>query len=423
MEAGGRADFRGLIMGSHYRVAFIHPDLGIGGAERLVVDAAMHLRGAGHRVAVFTASHDRNRCFDETTDGSLDVHVCGQFLPMQIGQHLRVPCAITRMGYVAGRIAAGTDRFDVVFCDLVPHIIPILRFFTGSKILYYCHYPDQLVAPQRAGWYRWYRAPIDRLEEITTGMAHRIVVNSEYTAAAFRRIFPRLKGHALEVVYPGVNVDLYDQAAQTDCEPTAQITILSLGRYEPAKNAALAIAALAQLRTCLAAELFDRIQLVIAGGFDERLAECRRTIADLQAAARCHGLERQVKLLKSLSKEEILVLLSRSLCVVHTAPHEHFGYVPLEAMAAGRAVVVANTGGPAETVVDGVTGFVRPPTPQDFAGALAQLIRDPAAARRMGQAGRDHVRARFSRASFGAGLERVIDQEMRGETSGSWRQA
>jgi alpha-1,3/alpha-1,6-mannosyltransferase len=424
LEAGSRADFcGGLTVPPPYSVAFIHPDLGIGGAERLVVDAAVNLRKAGHRVVLFTASHDRNRCFEETKDGSIDVRVYAKFLPVHVGQHLRVPCAIARTGYVAGRVAAGKGRFDIIFCDLVPHIIPILRLFSGAKILFYCHYPDQLIAPRRAGWYRWYRAPIDRLEEITTGMANRILVNSEYTATAFRRAFPRLRGRALEVVYPGVDVDLYNKSAQSNCDPASEITILSIGRYEPAKNAGLAIEALAELRACLPADVFDRIRLVIAGGFDERLAECRATLAELQESARRHRLERQVVFLKSLPKEEILALMAHCFCVVHTAAQEHFGYVPLEAMAAARAVVVANTGGPAETVVDGVTGFVRPPTPQDFAGALAQLISDPAAALRMGQAGRDHVRARFSRDAFGARLERVIEQEMGGGKTGSWRQA
>ena len=34
------------------RIAFLHPDLGIGGAERLVVDAAVALQQQGHDVTV-----------------------------------------------------------------------------------------------------------------------------------------------------------------------------------------------------------------------------------------------------------------------------------------------------------------------------------------------------------------------------------
>lgn len=70
------------------RIAFIHPDLGIGakhncywcvslsnsslflgGAERLVVDAAVGLQKLGHTVEIYTSHHDPAHCFDETRDG------------------------------------------------------------------------------------------------------------------------------------------------------------------------------------------------------------------------------------------------------------------------------------------------------------------------------------------------------------------
>jgi alpha-1,3/alpha-1,6-mannosyltransferase len=50
-------------------VVFFHPDLGIGGAERLVVDAAVGLQLRGHRVVVFTNHCDPAHCFDECRDG------------------------------------------------------------------------------------------------------------------------------------------------------------------------------------------------------------------------------------------------------------------------------------------------------------------------------------------------------------------
>lgn len=68
------------------RIAFIHPDLGIGafprcfglvtrlisspgGAERLVVDAALGLQNLGHKVDIYTSHHDPKHCFEETKDG------------------------------------------------------------------------------------------------------------------------------------------------------------------------------------------------------------------------------------------------------------------------------------------------------------------------------------------------------------------
>ena len=48
---------------------FFHPDLGIGGAERLVLDAAVGLQDRGHRITIFTSHRDPKHCFDEARDG------------------------------------------------------------------------------------------------------------------------------------------------------------------------------------------------------------------------------------------------------------------------------------------------------------------------------------------------------------------
>lgn len=48
------------------KVTFIHPDLGIGGAERLVVDAAIAIQNAGNDVCIVTNSFTTGHCFMET---------------------------------------------------------------------------------------------------------------------------------------------------------------------------------------------------------------------------------------------------------------------------------------------------------------------------------------------------------------------
>jgi hypothetical protein len=58
------------------KIAFVHPDLGIGGAENLVVNAAVALQKKGHAITMYTAHHDRSHCFPETTgDGTYCVTV------------------------------------------------------------------------------------------------------------------------------------------------------------------------------------------------------------------------------------------------------------------------------------------------------------------------------------------------------------
>lgn len=50
-------------------IVFLHPDLGIGGAERLVIDAAVGLQNRGHKVVIFTSHCDPGHCFEEARDG------------------------------------------------------------------------------------------------------------------------------------------------------------------------------------------------------------------------------------------------------------------------------------------------------------------------------------------------------------------
>lgn len=51
-------------------VVFFHPDLGIGGAERLVIDAAVGLQNRGYRIVIFTSHCDKGHCFEEARDGN-----------------------------------------------------------------------------------------------------------------------------------------------------------------------------------------------------------------------------------------------------------------------------------------------------------------------------------------------------------------
>jgi alpha-1,3/alpha-1,6-mannosyltransferase len=51
-------------------ILFFHPDLGIGGAERLIIDAAVGLQNRGHKVVIFTSHCDPKHCFDEARNGT-----------------------------------------------------------------------------------------------------------------------------------------------------------------------------------------------------------------------------------------------------------------------------------------------------------------------------------------------------------------
>jgi glycosyltransferase involved in cell wall biosynthesis len=88
------------------------------------------------------------------------------------------------------------------------------------------------------------------------------------------------------------------------------------------------------------------------------------------------------------------------------ARSEAFGTVLLEAMCAGRPVVSTELGtGTSWVNRDGVTGRVVPPRdPDALAGAIAALLADEGARRRMGEAARARVLAEFTEARM---VERV----------------
>ena len=387
------------------RVAFVHPELGLGGAERLVLDAAAELRARGHRVVVLTTRRDPARAFPEAVDGSLDVRVHGRALPAHVAGRLRAPCAIARMAWLAVALRRLDERPDVVVCDLVAHVIPLLRRAARAPVVLYCHHPDRLLAPSTTGAFEWYRRPIDRLEELGTAAADHVLVNSEFTARRMREAFPRI-AVSPSVVHPGV--------ARSECpdlpdEPApGPVVVLAIGRFAPEKHLDLAVDALAALRSRLAAPAFARVHLVLAGGYDARLREQGETVAMLEHRIRTHGLATQVELRLSPSEDERRALLASCRLLLHTQPGEHFGYAPVEAMAAGRPVIAIASGGPAETVKDGETGILCAPTSDAIADAMARLLGDDATAACMGRAGRARVAARFSRATFGARLDAIL---------------
>jgi alpha-1,3/alpha-1,6-mannosyltransferase len=307
-------------------------------------------------------------------------------------------------------MARSTPPPDVVVVDVVPHVIPLLRRLVRAPIACYCNFPDLLLAPRRRGLYAVYRAPLDRLEGAGLEAADRVLVNSRFTASIVRTTFPRLGPGRLEVVYPGVEV----VGEAPPPPPADEALVLSVNRFDPGKNLLLAVDALAALRARMQPAAFATVRLVLAGHLDARLAETRALAAELQARARALGLDGQVSLARSPSEAERRALLARARCLIYTPTAEHFGIVPLEAMAAARPVIAVNRGGPAETIVHGETGWLVDPRPEAFADALGRVLGDPAAARRMGEAGWDHVRRRFSRRAFGDRLDAALGALARG---------
>jgi phosphatidyl-myo-inositol dimannoside synthase len=88
---------------------------------------------------------------------------------------------------------------------------------------------------------------------------------------------------------------------------------------------------------------------------------------------------------------------------------EGLGLVYLEAANAGLPIVVGDSGGARETLIDGRTGFIVG-SQQTLRSALARLVDDPLLRRRFGREGRCFVRERYSWPAVAARAEQAIAQ-------------
>jgi glycosyltransferase involved in cell wall biosynthesis len=93
---------------------------------------------------------------------------------------------------------------------------------------------------------------------------------------------------------------------------------------------------------------------------------------------------------------------------------ESLSMVALESMAMARPVVSTSVGGPAETVLDGVTGFLVPPRDgRALAEPIIRLLRDPELRASLGAAGRARVLEHFSASDYAQAIEGVIYEAVR----------
>ncbi|KAI0407046.1 hypothetical protein F4802DRAFT_555450 [Xylaria palmicola] len=417
-------------------IVFLHPDLGIGGAERLVVDAAVGLQKLGHRIVIFTSHCDPGHCFDEARDGTLDVRVRGStVVPPSILGRFSILCAILRQLHLILQIYFTSElaglRPDAYFVDQLSAGLPLLQYLhPQGRIFFYCHFPDLLLAQGRQKWWkRLYRVPFDLWEQWSMSFADAIAVNSNFTKGVVSQTWPALaRKKELWTVYPCVDTKAKEERLDEKPLWGGMKIVLSINRFERKKDIALAIRAFAGLGRQKRAG----VRLAIAGGYDPRVAENVGYHAELVELAESLGLRNmtvrtpqtahavpadvEVLFLQNVTNMLKEMLLSSAHLLVYTPANEHFGIVPLEAMLSGVPVLAANTGGPVETVVEGETGWLRSPdeveewtTVMDI--ALHQLSAKDLA--RMSAAGVKRVKSGFGEAEMAQRLDAIFDKMLR----------
>lgn len=356
-------------------------------------------------------------------------------VPSSIAGRFSILCAILRQLHLVIQIAFLTPELrqldpDVFFVDQLSAGVPLLRLLSpASRVLFYCHFPDKLLAQKGGAIKSLYRLPFDWVESWSTGCSEVIVVNSNFTKSVFKTAFPGLKHRNPGVVYPCVDTKVSEKAEEIKAqeEPlwSNKKVFLSINRFERKKDVGLAIRAYAGLSP----EERQGTRLVIAGGYDPRVQENSSTYNELCALADSFSLKHataknvitalsvpddiSVLFLLSIPNTLKTNLLTSARLLIYTPRHEHFGIVPLEAMLAGTPVLAANEGGPTETVIENETGWLRNVAAVDEWTDVMRKVLDGGIGEerlaQMGVKGQRRVRAEFSKSKMAERLQLYID--------------
>lgn len=180
----------------------------------------------------------------------------------------------------------------------------------------------------------------------------------------------------------------------------ASMPVLAIiARVIPWKGHALLLRALARVR---AAGLDFR--LLVVGKDDNHAVGGAGHTSELRELVRELDLESQV--IFTGWRTDVHEMLAAIDIFALPSFEEPFGVAYLEAMAMEKPVVALRSGGVVEFIEHDVTGMLSAPDDvEQLAANLEQLIRDDELRRRLGLAGREHVRAHFDAPRLAADME------------------
>jgi len=223
------------------------------------------------------------------------------------------------------------------------------------------------------------------------------VARSKHIRDGFLGNPPFMPADNLPVVYSGVDTDrFHPKQAQTNLRAELNIAddvplVAMVARFQEVKGHDNF-----QQMAKLVLEKIPNAQFIVAGEdtfgvgkdvvYKERILQQAQSDAQLQAHLHYIGF-----------RDDVERILATADVVVCPSDFESYGKVNLEAMACETPVVSTNQGGPAETVLDGETGYL---VPIRNASALAErvidLLQNDALRADMGRNGRAHILNIFS---------------------------
>jgi glycosyltransferase involved in cell wall biosynthesis len=355
--------------------------------ERAVFHLARHLQARGVDTVLLTRPATEGGSFPGRV---IEVHYGGgRRHGSVLDRTLRYPAFSRRLGLETARLVRAGEVDVVDAQGLTALGYGRLRARDASLRAPIVMNPQGMEEHQTRGLKRLALTRLRALSREAARLADRVVA----TDTATRADVPRLLGvgeDRVAVLPNGIDPEEVAALTPADARGAAEAAVpglreadpvlLSVGRLEPYKGFGDVAGALERLHATGA--LGQRWLWLVAGAGE---------------APRLGVIAPFVRVLGRVSDALLHSLYERADLFVHATRFEGSSLVTLEAMAHGLPVVATRAGGIPDKVTDGETGrLVEPGDVESLASAIGALAGAPEERRRLGDAGRTRVRARFA---------------------------
>ena len=260
-------------------------------------------------------------------------------------------------------------------------VAAIVSKLTGVPFLCFVHGEDVSVAKSSR--------ELSILTKFVLRSTKSIIANSNYTRAMLENDWS-IAPSKIHLMHPGIDCDRFDKSCKSndESEDRGRLRLMTAGRLQKRKGHDTVIKAVATLR-----EKFPAIEYSIAGTGEEE-PSLRKLAKDLGVTDHVHflGEVSDEELVSQYHQNDIFVLANRDI----DGDVEGFGIVLLEAQACGKPVIAGRSGGTADTLIDGETGFlIDAKNETKLVELISSELSSPETRRGIGEMGKSHVIKNF----------------------------
>jgi glycosyltransferase involved in cell wall biosynthesis len=355
------------------RILLLSSSMGMGGADKQLLSAAVEMRHRGHEVLIVSL----------TPLGPMGLEAQGLGIPtesLEMSRGIPDPRGLVRLIRLLKTWKPDVLHSHMIHANLMARASRLFARIPAMVSTIHNIYEGGAV---RMAAYRMTNRLVDQMTIVSQAAADRFITEG---------IVPR---DLLRVVPNGVDTDLFDKAGKArqsirqSLELGAEFVWLAVGRFEVEKDYPNMLRAFARVH-----EKEPNAVLVLVGRGSLR-SETEALVHDLGLAGRVRFLG---------VRGDVPEVMSAADGYVMSSAWEGMPIVLLEAAAAGLPIVATAVGGNREVVCSEESGFLVPPRdPESLATAMLRLMELPESERRsMGLRGREHVRSHY-------GLGRVVE--------------